>query len=253
MKKILFFALALTGIAITGCEKKPTADSADNTNSITANPSNVPGKDNLTLDTPEAKASYSIGVDIGRNLKRSTEDLSLQALRVGLRDGFQEDTTLLNDEEMRQVIMNYRKDLIAKREVKRKEMSTNNLAKGEIFLKENAKKEGVVTLPSGLQYKVLKEGTGAIPTATNMVTTHYVGTLIDGTEFDSSLKRGQPATFPVSGVIPGWTEALKLMKVGSKWQLVVPPKLGYGENGAGDKIGPNATLIFEVELLDIKK
>ena len=132
-------------------------------------------------------------------------------------------------------------------------MATNNLAKGEVFLKENAKKEGVVTLPSGLQYKILKEGKGPKPAATNMVTTHYVGTLIDGTEFDSSIKRGQPATFPVTGVIPGWTEALQLMKVGSKWQLFIPAKLGYGENGAGDKVGPNSTLIFEVELLDIKK
>lgn len=254
MKKILFFVLALTSIAFTSCEKKPAADSANPPENNSTAASNTPGKDNLTLDTPEAKVSYSIGVDIGRNLKRSTEDLSFQAIRIGLRDGFQGNTnTLLNDKEMQEAIMNYRKELMTKREAKRKEMTTNNLVKGEIFLKENAKKEGVVVLPSGLQYKVLKEGKGPKPASTNMVTTHYVGTLIDGTEFDSSIKRGEPASFPVSGVIPGWTEALQLMKVGSKWQLVVPPKLAYGENGAGDKIGPNSTLIFEVELLEIKK
>jgi FKBP-type peptidyl-prolyl cis-trans isomerase len=126
-----------------------------------------------------------------------------------------------------------------------------NKKEGEAFLTENKKKEGVKTLASGLQYKVLKEGSGKMPKATDKVTTHYQGTLIDGTEFDSSYKRGEPASFLVNGVIPAWTEALQLMKVGSKWQLFVPSKLGYGERGMGPKIGPNAVLVFTVELLSI--
>jgi FKBP-type peptidyl-prolyl cis-trans isomerase FklB len=131
-------------------------------------------------------------------------------------------------------------------------LSEKNKAEGEKFLAENAKKEGVKVLPSGLQYKEITPGTGKSPKTADTVTTHYKGTLTDGTEFDSSYKRGEPATFPVSGVIPGWTEALQLMKEGAKWQLFVPPNLAYGEKGAGQVIGPNATLIFEVELLTVK-
>jgi len=131
-------------------------------------------------------------------------------------------------------------------------LSEKNKADGEKFLAENAKKAGVKVLPSGLQYKVITTGTGKSPKATDTVTTQYKGTLIDGTEFDSSYKRGEPATFPVSGVIPGWTEALQLMKEGAKWQLFLPPNLAYGERGAGRDIGPNSTLIFEVELISVK-
>ena len=131
-------------------------------------------------------------------------------------------------------------------------LSEKNKADGEKFLVENARKEGVTTLPSGLQYKEIKAGKGKSPKATDTVTTHYKGTLIDGMEFDSSYKRGEPATFPVSGVIPGWTEALQLMKEGAKWQLFLPSNLAYGERGAGRDIGPNATLIFEVELISVK-
>jgi len=132
------------------------------------------------------------------------------------------------------------------------QLADKNQKEGEVFLAENKKKKGVITLPSGLQYQVIKEGTGKIPKATDTVTTHYRGTLIDGTEFDSSYKRGEPASFPVNGVIKGWTEALQLMKVGSKWQLFIPSNLAYGPQGAGQAIGPNATLIFEIELLSIK-
>lgn len=247
MKNYLPFVL-ITGMAfLTACKEQPMASPNENATA----PENA-SKEGVKLDTPDEKASYSIGVDIGRNLKRSTEGLDFAALKSGLRDGFQGETNLMTDEEMREVIMNYRKELITRRQEKQKMQATNNLAQAETFLKENAEKEGVIVLPSGLQYKVLKEGEGPQPAATNVVTTHYVGTLIDGTEFDSSIKRGEPATFPVSGVIPGWTEALQLMKVGSKWQLFIPPNLGYGENGAGDKIEPNSALIFEVELLEIK-
>jgi FKBP-type peptidyl-prolyl cis-trans isomerase FklB len=132
------------------------------------------------------------------------------------------------------------------------QLADKNQKEGEVFLAENKKKKGVVTLPSGLQYHVITAGTGKIPKATDTVTTHYRGTLIDGTEFDSSYKRGEPASFPVNGVIKGWTEALQLMKVGSKWQLFIPSNLAYGPQGAGQVIGPSATLIFEIELLSIK-
>jgi FKBP-type peptidyl-prolyl cis-trans isomerase FklB len=142
--------------------------------------------------------------------------------------------------------------MTAKQAETMKKLSEKNKADGEKFLAENAKKEGVKTLPSGLQYKEIAPGTGKSPKATDTVTTHYKGTLIDGTEFDSSHKRGQPATFQVSGVIPGWTEALQSMKEGAKWQLFVPSNLAYGERGAGREIGPNAALIFEVELISVK-
>jgi len=139
-----------------------------------------------------------------------------------------------------------------KMEIERKDISKINLKEGKAFLAENKEKEGVVTLESGLQYKVLKEGTGPFPKATDRVKTHYVGTLIDGTKFDSSIGK-EPITFSVNGVILGWTEALQLMKVGSKWKLFIPSELAYGENGAGNRIGPNAVLIFEVELISIEK
>jgi FKBP-type peptidyl-prolyl cis-trans isomerase FklB len=136
---------------------------------------------------------------------------------------------------------------------RQKELGEKNKKEGEAFLAENKKKEGVTTLPSGLQYKIMKEGDGQIPKSTDTVTVHYRGTLIDGTEFDSSYTRGQPATFPVKGVIAGFSEALQLMKVGSKWQLFIPSNLAYGERGAGDDIGPNASLIFDIELISIKE
>ena len=159
---------------------------------------------------------------------------------------------MLSEEEMRTVMTAFQKEMAAKQAEMMKSQGEKNKKEGEAFLAENKKKEGVKTLASGLQYKVIKEGTGKTPKATDKVSTHYQGTLIDGTEFDSSYKRGEPATFPVNGVIPGWTEALQLMKVGSKWQLFVPSKLAYGEKGAGPIIGPNAVLIFTVELLAIK-
>jgi FKBP-type peptidyl-prolyl cis-trans isomerase FklB len=147
----------------------------------------------------------------------------------------------------------FQKEMMAKREQAGKEAGAKNKVEGEAFLAENGKKEGVVTLPDGLQYKILKEGDGAKPKATDTVTVHYRGTLISGTEFDSSYKRKEPVSFPVNGVIAGWTEALQLMKVGSKWQLFIPSTLAYGERGAGPDLGPNATLIFEVELISIGK
>jgi FKBP-type peptidyl-prolyl cis-trans isomerase FklB len=170
----------------------------------------------------------------------------------GIKDVLSGGTLMMTEQEVQETLTNFQKDLAEKQATRQKELAEKNKKDGEAFLAENMKKEGVKTLPSGLQYKVIKEGTGRTPKETDTVVTHYKGSLIDGSEFDSSYKRGQPATFPVKGVIKGWTEALQLMKEGSTWQLFVPADLAYGERGAGSVIGPNATLIFEVELLSIK-
>ena len=211
----------------------------------------------FAADAPELKGdkeklSYSIGMDIGGNLKRQSVEVDPDLLAKGIKDSYGGGKTILTEDEARKTIADFQKTLMAKQAETMQKLSEKNKADGEKFLAENAKKEGVKTLPSGLQYKEIVPGTGKSPNATDTVTTHYKGTLIDGTEFDSSYKRGQPATFQVSGVIPGWTEALQRMKAGAKWQLFVPPNLAYGEKGAGQVIGPNATLIFEVELISVK-
>jgi FKBP-type peptidyl-prolyl cis-trans isomerase FklB len=204
------------------------------------------------LKTDKEKISYSIGMDIGGNLKRGSVEVDPDLLAKGLKDSYGGGKTILTEDQAAQALADFQEALMAKQAETMKVLSEKNMADGEKFLAENAMKEGVKVLPSGLQYKEITPGTGKSPKPADTVTTHYKGTLIDGTEFDSSYKRGQPATFPVSGVIPGWTEALQLMKEGSKWQLFVPPKLAYGEKGVGQVIGPNATLIFEVELLTVK-
>ena len=197
------------------------------------------------------KVSYSIGMDIGTSLKRQGLDLNPDELAAGLKDSLSGGKTKMTSDEVKQVLTDLQQELQAKAKEHAEQMSEKNKKDGEAFLAENKKKSGVKTLPSGLQYKVITEGKGASPKETDTVTTNYKGTLIDGTEFDSSYKRGEPATFPVNGVIKGWTEALQLMKVGSKWQLFIPPDLAYGPRGAGQVIGPNATLVFEVELVSI--
>ena len=204
------------------------------------------------LKNDKEKISYSIGMDIGGNLKRGSVEVDPDLLAKGLKDSYGGGKTILTEEEARKTIADFQKTLMAKQAETMQKLSEKNKADGEKFLAENAKKEGVKSLPSGLQYKEITPGTGKSPKTTDTVTTHYKGTLIDGTEFDSSYRRGEPATFPVSGVIAGWTEALQLMKEGAKWQLYVPPNLAYGERGAGREIGPNATLIFEVELISVK-
>ena len=212
------------------------------------------------LKDQKDKVSYSIGMDIGRNIKGQNLDLNVDALAAGIRDAIGGGKTALTDEEAKEVMMAYRNEMQAKRQSMAREQGDKNKKDGETFLAENQKKEGVKThtvkLPNGtnavLQYKVLTAGTGAKPSTNDTVITHYRGTLIDGTEFDSSYKRGEPATFPVTGVIKGWTEALLLMPVGSKWQLFIPSELAYGERGAGRQIGPNATLIFDIELVGIQ-
>lgn len=205
------------------------------------------------LKEKKDRISYSIGMDIGRNLKRQPFEVDPELLAQGIRDVFSGGKTLLTEEEREQTLADLQKELMAKQQEHVRQMGDRNRKEEEEFLAANGKKEGIVTLPSGLQYKVLKAGTGPNPKLTDTVETNYRGTLLDGTEFDSSYKRGQPAVFPVSGVIEGWKEALQKMKVGGKWQLFVPSKLAYGERGAGRDIGPNQALIFEVELLGIKK
>src|SRR2546423_10438955 len=206
------------------------------------------GQDKSTqLKDQKDKVSYSIGLQIGFNLSRQKVDINPDILAVGIKDALARKPQL-NPDQIKEVMTNFEKDM----EQKQKEAGEKNKTEGAKFLEENKKKEGVKTAASGLQYKVLKEGNGAQPKATDTVTVNYRGTLINGTEFDSSYKRGQPATFPVNGVIKGWTEALQLMKVGSKYQLFIPSNLAYGERSVGPDIGANSTLLFEVELLDAK-
>jgi len=209
--------------------------------------------EDLVLKDQKDKLSYSIGMNIGNNFKKQSIDVNTDALIQGIKDALSGGKTLMTEQEVNETLMNFQKEMVAKQMAHQKELAEKNKKEGEAFLAENKKKEGVKTLPSGLQYKVIKEGDGKTPKITDTVTIHYRGTLIDGTEFDSSYTRGQPATFPVKGVIAGFTEALQLMKVGSKWQLFIPSNLAYGERGAGDDIGPNATLIFEIEMVSIKE
>jgi FKBP-type peptidyl-prolyl cis-trans isomerase FklB len=204
------------------------------------------------LKTEKDKLSYSIGVDMGRNFKRQEIDVDPEVLMRGFKDSYQGSKLSLSDEEMQKITGEYQVKLREKQAGAMKKAAETNQKEGEAFLAANAKKEGVITLPSGLQYKVIKKGDGAIPKADDKVKCNYRGTLIDGTEFDSSYKIGKPVSFNVGGVIAGWTEALKMMPVGSKWQLFIPSKLAYGPRGAGQKIGPNAALIFDIELLGIE-
>ncbi len=206
-----------------------------------------------TLKDQKEKISYIIGMDIGANLKKQSIDIDADIVARGIKDGLSGAKPLLSQQEAREVMTAFEKEMKARQEAAQKVAGEKNKKEGEIFLAENKKKEGVKTLPSGLQYKVIKPGSGKKPAATDTVTTHYRGTLINGTEFDSSYRRGKPATFPVSGVIPGWTEALQLMEEGAKWQLFIPPNLAYAERGAGQVIGPHTTLIFEVELISIQE
>ena len=221
---------ALMVITFTSCEGQKKSKETD-------------GK----LATEIDSVSYGIGSTIGRNLmKDGLEAINVDLLAKGIKETFEgKDTSVLSAEAAQAVITAYI-------QAKQAKMQEANIAKGKEFLDNNSKQSGVITLPSGLQYTIIKEGTGPKPTAEDKVSTHYHGTLIDGKVFDSSVERGEPVSFPVNGVIPGWTEALQLMPVGSKWKLFVPSNLAYGERGAGGDIGPNETLIFEVELLAIE-
>ncbi len=199
------------------------------------------------------KVSYVIGVDIGKALQKQGVEIDPDLVGKGIKDGISGGKLLLSDQEIQDTMMAFQKEMRAEQEEMQKTLGEKNKKEGEAFLAQNKTKEGVTVLPSGLQYKVVKAGTGKKPKATDTVVTHYRGTHIDGTEFDSSFRRNQPATFKVNGVIRGWTEALQLMEEGAKWILYVPAALAYGERGAGPQIGPNATLIFEVELISIQE
>ncbi len=198
------------------------------------------------------KESYSLGYQFGKNLKFQGVDIDLDVYTLGVRDGVEGKAPRMTPEEIRSTISALQQRLkVAQQEVL-KAQAEKNLAAGTTFLTENGKKDGVRTLPSRLQYKVLAEGSGKMPKESDTVTIHYRGTFIDGREFDSSIARGQPASFQVNRVIPGWTEALQLMKEGSRWQLFIPPGLAYGERGAPPRIPPQSTLVFEVELISVK-
>ena len=206
----------------------------------------------VTLTTEQDKISYAIGMNMAKTLKRQSLDVEPDVVAKGLKDVLTGSKPLLSDDEAMATLTTLQNDMRAKQQEKAQQLGASNKKEGDDFLAANKSKEGVVTLPSGLQYKILKEGSGPKPSASDSVVCNYRGTLINGTEFDSSYKRGEPLTFRVSGVIKGWTEALQLMPVGSKWQLFIPSDLAYGQRGAGADIGPNATLIFEVELLSIQ-
>jgi FKBP-type peptidyl-prolyl cis-trans isomerase len=204
------------------------------------------------LTTQKDKFSYALGMNLGTNLHKQSVPVDPNILLRGLKDALAGGKTALTEDQARAALMEVQNEMRKKQQAEMQVAGEASKKEGDAFLAANKAKEGVVTLPSGLQYKILTQGTGPKPTATDSVVCNYRGTLINGTEFDSSYKRGEPATFPVSGVIKGWTEALQLMPVGSKWQLFVPSDLAYGERSPGPEIAPDSTLIFEVELLSIQ-
>ncbi|MCZ6628070.1 MAG: FKBP-type peptidyl-prolyl cis-trans isomerase [SAR324 cluster bacterium] len=198
------------------------------------------------------KTSYAVGLSVGKNLKRQGIEVEIGPLMRGINDVLRGKKPRLTPQEYQTTMRALGERQRARQQKTRQAASGKNRQQGQAFLARNKKRKGVVTLPSGLQYRVLRKGRGPMPKASDTVVTHYRGTLIDGTEFDSSYARGKSATFPVGGVIRGWTEALQLMRKGAKWKLFIPSHLAYGERGSGRKIGPHAALIFDIELLDIR-
>lgn len=230
--KIKLVAAAVMGLAIS--------------TSVVAADASVLGND---LD----KLSYSIGADLGKNFKKQGIEINPTALSKGMQDGITGTALQMTDDQMKEVLNKFQKDLMAKRNAEFTKKSDENKAKGDAFLTQNKAKEGVISLPSGLQYKIIEAGKGAKPGKEDTVTVDYTGTLIGGEVFDSSEKTGKPATFKVSQVIPGWTEALQLMPAGSTWEVVVPASLAYGTRSVGGPIGPNETLLFKIHLISVKK
>ena len=204
------------------------------------------------LATTEDKVSYSIGSDLGKNLKRQGIAINPSIFAKGMADGMSGGKLLMSEDEMKQVLSDFEKEMMNKRASEFNEKAEENKVQGEAFLKENKAKEGVVSLPSGLQYKIVKAGTGVKPTKEDMVTVEYTGRLLNGEVFDSTEKAGKPVSFKLTQVIPGWTEALQLMPAGSTWEVYIPAKLAYGSRNVGGSIGPNETLIFNVHLIDVK-
>ena len=209
--------------------------------------------DPVTLTTDKDKLSYSIGADLGKNFKKQGIDINPSAMAKGLEDGLSGTNLVLTDAQMKDVLEGFQKDLMAKRTAEFSKKSEENKVKGEAFLTENKAKPGVVTLESGLQYKIITAGTGEKPAKEDTVVVEYTGKLIDGQIFDTTAKTGKPVSFGVSQVIPGWTEALQLMPAGSTWEVYVPAGLAYGARNVGGPIGPNETLIFSIHLISVKK
>lgn len=236
----------------TKSSQAPAASAQKTPTAKTGQPAKPRAQTPLVLKTDKDKVSYALGMNLGNNLHRDSIDIDTAILLRALKDALAGGKTLLTDTEARTALMQLQTQVRNKQMEKMKVVGEANKKEGDAFLAANKTKEGVITLPSGLEYKIVTQGTGPKPTATDSVVCNYRGTLINGTEFDSSYKRGQPATFPVTGVIKGWTEALQLMPVGSKWQLFLPAELAYGERGPSPEIGPNSTLVFEVELLSIQ-
>jgi FKBP-type peptidyl-prolyl cis-trans isomerase FklB len=205
------------------------------------------------LKTNADKLSYSIGSDLGKNFKRQSIEINPAIMAKGITDAMGNDKSLMTDDQMKEVLAQFQKDVMAKRNAEFSKKSTENKAVGDKFLSENKAKSGVVALPSGLQYKIIKNGSGAKPSKEDMVTVEYTGHLINGEVFDSTAKTGKPASFKLSQVIPGWTEALQLMPAGSTWEIYVPATLAYGDRNVGGPIGPNETLIFNIHLISVKK
>lgn len=233
--------------------QKPASSSASTAKSSTAPKTSTATKPQGALTTQKEKFSYALGMDLGNGLKKQSVEVDVDRMAQGLRDALAGTKMQMTDDEARAVLMETQNEMRKKQQEKMQVTAEANKKEGDTFLAANKSKDGVVTTPSGLQYKVLTMGTGPKPTATDTVSCNYKGTLIDGKEFDSSAKHGgQPISFPVNGVIKGWTEALQLMPVGSKFELFIPSNLAYGERGAGADIGPNATLVFEVELVSIQ-
>jgi FKBP-type peptidyl-prolyl cis-trans isomerase len=239
MKKLSVIIVSILLMVTMSCQAENSANTGT-------------GDKKLTLDTEKAKDSYCVGYNMGRNLGNIKEEVDFETVVQGFRDGFAgEDKAQVSLEEMPKILRAFQMKINNTMREKRKVQGDKNKAEGEAFLKENAKKEGVITTKSGLQYKVIKEGTGAVPKSTDKVNVHYRGTLLDGTEFDSSHKRGKPASFFLNRVIPGWTEGVQLMKMGAKYKFFIPGNLAYGQRGSRN-IGPNAVLIFDIELLGIE-
>ncbi|MGK0498498.1 MAG: FKBP-type peptidyl-prolyl cis-trans isomerase [Oceanicoccus sp.] len=234
MRSKLLLATAVA-LAVTGCNQQAEQPAP------------------ITLDTDQQRVSYGMGIGLGERIKQETFIIDTDAFTQGVKDAVNGAEPMMTEEEIMQQMKAFQEQQVAKQQEETNRVAEDNKAAGDAFLAENATKEGVMTTESGLQYQVMVAGEGAIPAATDTVEVNYAGTLIDGTEFDSSYKRGSSVSFPVNGVIAGWTEALQLMTVGSKWKLFIPSDLAYGPGGTGGgPIGPNAALVFDVELIAIK-
>jgi FKBP-type peptidyl-prolyl cis-trans isomerase len=247
MKKTLLWSLA-----VLMCLGILPAYAQDPAAAVPAEAQPAAEKSAVALNDEVDRLSYILGVQIGKSLKQLDTEIRMEVFTGAIQDVLAGRAPAMSEEEIQKAMAEFQTKMVAQQKEKRAKDGEQNIAAAKAYLEENGKKEGVVTLPSGLQYKVITEGAGEKPKETDTVSVHYKGTLIDGTQFDSSYDRNEPATFALNQVIKGWTESLQLMPVGSKWQVVIPPDLGYGEMG-NRSIPPNALLIFEVELLEIKQ